>query len=552
MVRSESICDQSIINSSFLASSLGSRKSPPAYWPAALRISWLLTILCFILALIAGLEVGVRRLPAASRTALDRVEEFHSKISSAVAAAETELLNKRDPQTSATNPNAFVAPATTITTRTTSRTSSRSSLPLLSYAETTTPEAYVGGRSTTASSSRQLSGTAAPKSYVDGTSINSFQSPTDIGTFAPTHNYIAPSSLTTSTRDGYLDASRTTSPAPTATAENAFIDSEKTNQGTIITWPKWQIFVANYLPVLLAVVLRILWTPILANARLIQPFIAMMRPGGASLRHALFTGYLSHDHNPIPMLQHRSWLSLAALPGLGLILLMQPFSSEVVFLDTKYECPDPDFSKPNPCWPPRISIDPGITRALQALLALTALVCVVVITAVVFAPSPTLSGDPSSIAGIASLSHHPVLLHDFRAEKPDATSQHLKRSLPDRRYALQHYLTSDGQWKFGIVPVAAVEYGPVAGLAATSHIRRSQAGSKASSLTRIISLRDFAITLATAIICIALLGLIVAYYVDGSDSSFNRFFNSDTFGPRFVLTAMATMVSMGFSSLYQG
>jgi len=44
-------------------------------------------------------------------------------------------------------------------------------------------------------------------------------------------------------------------------------------------------------------------------------------------------------------------------------------------------------------------------------------------------------------------------------------------------------------------------------------------------------------------VCVfGLLAIIVAYYLDGGNNGFNRFFNSNTFGPRFILTAAAGLI----------
>lgn len=468
-----------------------------------------------MLALIAGLEVGIKKLPSVSRTALDSIKEAHTEVASAFSVARSELLEIREPQTSGTNPEAYVPATTTIT----SRSSTRTSLRIASYADTTTPNAYVAGRLT--SSSRGPSTDKRPVTF--------------------TSAYVATGTPAPSV---YV-------PAPGVPNRGVFLPSSKSNQGVVVDWPKWQIFVGNYLPVLLAVALRIIWTPVLANARLIQPFLAMMRPDGVRMKQVLFSGYLSRSHNPVTMVLQRAWLSLATLLGLCLILLIQPFSSEVVFVDTKY-CPAPDPDLENPCWPPRISIDPSITRALQALLAVLALVCIIVIIAVIMAPSPPLPMKPSTIAGIAAIAHHPILLHDFRAEDSNASTKDLKLRLPDRKYALQQYLASDGQRKFGVVPIAAVEYGPVVESTKSYDPKPSRNTGSDSRLARITSWRDVMITAATMIVCVSLLGVILAYYLDGSDSPFNRFFNSDTFGPRFILTSLATMASMGFGSLHEG
>lgn len=45
------------------------------------------------------------------------------------------------------------------------------------------------------------------------------------------------------------------------------------------------------------------------------------------------------------------------------------------------------------------------------------------------------------------------------------------------------------------------------------------------------------------LLCIlGLFGVVLAYYLDSANDAFNRFFNSDTFAPRFILTLSATVI----------
>jgi hypothetical protein len=284
-----------------------------------------------------------------------------------------------------------------------------------------------------------------------------------------------------------------------------------------------------------------------------QPFLAMLRPDGATMRDVLFSGYYSRDSNPIRLIMQGSWLTLGTLINMAMILLIAPLSSEAIFLDTRYDCPDPDPDSENPCWPPRISADRYILRVLEGFLGLIALVILGVIVGVVFSERPPLRMDPSTIAGAATLTHHPVLLQDFRAEHPDMSNRDLARSLPNRKYALQTYFASNGHWKYGIAPVAGADYGPVTEASAYGHHHRMRDTHAQHQRVRgIAGDKDLAVLLATIILAVGLLGVITAYYLDGSNSGFNRFFNSDSFGPRFVMTSVATLASVGFGSLQQG
>jgi hypothetical protein len=47
-------------------------------------------------------------------------------------------------------------------------------------------------------------------------------------------------------------------------------------------------------------------------------------------------------------------------------------------------------------------------------------------------------------------------------------------------------------------------------------------------------------------------GVILSYYLVGGENACNRFFSSDTFGPRFVLTGAATIMAGKWRSVEQG
>jgi hypothetical protein len=351
-----------------------------------------------------------------------------------------------------------------------------------------------------------------------------------------------------------VSRTRTRTIAPVFTTnEDVYIADHKTNEYLVVeSWPSWKIFVGNYLPLLLAVLLKMFWTPIMANARLMQPFIAMTRPHGALTREALFEGYLARDMNVLRMWRQGHWLSLVTMLNMAVITAIGPLSSEAIFLDTKYECEDPDFTSRNPCWPPRISMDKYIIRVLQALLALATVLGALTVMAVSKASSIYLMTDPSTIAGIASLVHHPILLHDLKSEKPDATTAQMEASMPKRIYALQQYLMNGKNPACGIAPLTGADYDlPVEQLLPRAVPNHS--GSKPTKLwKRATNLRDIVVLVGTSVFTIGFFGVVVAYYKDGSDSPFNRFFNSDTFGPRFIMTGLATTVSLGFESLHQG
>ena len=52
---------------------------------------------------------------------------------------------------------------------------------------------------------------------------------------------------------------------------------------------------------------------------------------------------------------------------------------------------------------------------------------------------------------------------------------------------------------------------------------------------------------AVLLLLLTLFGLILGYYLDGDQTdSLNKFFNSNTFGPCFLLSSLAVLISVGW------
>lgn len=142
--------------------------------------------------------------------------------------------------------------------------------------------------------------------------------------------------------------------------------------------------------------------------------------------------------------------------------------------------------------------------------------------------SPTgIASDPSSIALVATLIHHPEVLADFRALEDEDTSRDISNFIGKKCYHLGTYLGRDGVERYGILPSNSYLLG---GNIEPTH---------ALEQLNVPKTNNFKIFLDAAftIFVLGLLGVVVAYFKDGSDDSFNRFFNSNSFGPRFFMVS---------------
>lgn len=372
-----------------------------------------------------------------------------------------------------------------------------------------------------------------------GTSTSSFVK-TDIGGKATTVLSAVP----------YTTVRQTTSAVTTPKAV------ENNNSRVFVkieSWPLWKIFIGGYFPVFLAVMFKLFWTSIYAKIKLIEPFMRMARLEGATASDTLHTYYLSSYLMPdaIFSMMKGHWLIFwSALVYLA-VGLLAPLASEVLFLDTNWNCPAPQYdelNRNNPCWPPKLSVDPRMIRFLQALLVFVAIMTINLMVMVIRTPTGLYS-DPSSIGAIASLTHHPEVLDDFRRLGDEVLLKDVRRQLGTRKYKLDDYQRGDGTWRYGFVPVSpasTISYDWNEGKGPDSKkLKRTKTfseGSRRQAIWDAVSDGSFTLLL------LATMGILIGYFKDSGDTAFNRFFNSNSFGPRFVMASISTFPNSHFQA----
>lgn len=531
-----------------------------------IRLPSLFIVFLISVGLIGLVEYGVQKLPHAQKPAY------------------TNIFHKR--QTSTTIPGDYV-PTTTPTTTPTTNTQG-SGTPVTSttintvYVQPTPPQTtasvYVPSQSapsgvyvptTVSVTSEGATTLAAPTgSFVPTTVSEGYIATTVSGGYVATTSsvYVAVGqSITTSitvptTRITSVASSLvTTDAAGQLTTITTYIPTTSTGLATIETvvagkenskgpeyqFPLWTVFVGNYLALVIVVVFKQFWTAIYAQAKLIEPFIRLAEGNGVPVSTVLSTFYLSSNLTPDPLLalSKRLWLVLWTSLAYFAVGFLAPLSSELLFLDTSYTgCPVTLNNPVNPCWPPRLSIDPIVSRVVQGLLTFIAIMTLTFM-GMSFRMRTGIYSDPSSIGSIAALVHHPEVIEDFRTLSEEVSIKDINRLLGDKLYKLGEYQRQDGIWRYGLVPAVPtfqhyVRDGP------PPHQNRPR-----SRRWKILGLFfDFLFLL----VVLALLGIVVAYYLDGRDDPFNRFFNSHTFGPKFVLTGVGTLIAINWKRLERG
>ena len=359
----------------------------------------------------------------------------------------------------------------------------------------------------------------------------------------------------------------TSAPAATITNEEKAPETVKSSQIQIgETFTQADYFNSSYLAVVIAVILKIVWAMVFASFKLMEPFYQLSRPEGASAKHGLLAEYLSTGYS-VAHIQHifsGHWIMFLTTLVYVCTGVLAPLATESMTVISTAYCVTPDGgrAKCNPVW----VLNNDIARALQSILCLIAALIVLL----VILNWPRKSGifsNPSSVASMASLLSHEETLHDFRQLEQSADKRQLEAALSGNHYTLSSYelSASSGMYRYGLVKTSSSSISSPYSLSQT-HNFDAQSRSKYSSLpnpsnmtlgadpvtssTQPFSfsrrlIRD-SVFLASII---ALFGVVLAYYLDGSNSGFNRWFNSNTFGPRFILTATALILDFHWKTL---
>jgi hypothetical protein len=150
------------------------------------------------------------------------------------------------------------------------------------------------------------------------------------------------------------------------------------------------------------------------------------------------------------------------------------------------------------------------------------------------------------------------MVTDFRRVNPTVTKSTFAESLGNKRYRLSHYNTPTGVQLYGVV---ASELGT-----GGDHYQQGSGNNKPvrhtttqqentphqpyrrSSARRHHNTRDSLF----GIVLLSTLGFVVAYMRESRDNGFNRFMNSESFGPKFVMATIGSLIDGHWKRIERG
>lgn len=573
------------------------------YKPLILRTIPLLSLLALTLALVGLLEYAHVRLPRGEVNLKRRDEAvFHKQINNIGRRSASSLSVS---SSGANSSSSSLIPVPAYTTAESAYVDDKSTSTIVLTPSTDTSAFVVGKETTTISDPPQVSVFAAdPTAYVPEHSTSSMattvQMDTAVSAFVPgttvetiTHKALfgatMPPTAASAATSAYVPPGSTVLRGPGSNnghqpangqdetddgayneanddndnndntsfkGQGASVDDEGSGTQVVVVqvWSPEQIFLGNYLAVCVAVIYRLVWVVLYNAFNLMEPFRQLMSREGATAEYAFFAFYQSQSNllGPIPALVGKRWaLGLVASAYL-IVNLLPALASESVFVDTDWACKNPKVGSNNPC-NPRITANTAILRTIQGLLGFCAVV-ILFATSLLLFNRTGLPTKPNSIASVASLMRHPQLMADISDLPVNASPEQLQRLMAGKRYRMGHYTCANGLAGYGIQPWTGYEPdGYAAQSGASRHQYTPVDGSlpfsvQEDSKVHRLQIKDFIL----GIFLLGAFGVVLAYYLDGGKNGFNGFFNSNTFGPRFILTLAATVIASIWKSVEQG
>ena len=387
--------------------------------------------------------------------------------------------------------------------------------------------------------------------------------------------------LTTTLQDGSLETITRTSAAvtsaPTAPGE---VKASQIQIGT--TFTEMDYFTASYLPVLAAVLLKSIWAMVFTSLKMMEPFYHLARPEGATAKDTLLADFLSTGYsiNHIKHVFSGHWVMLASTFAYLGFAILAPLAGEASTVVATAYCTTPEGSQ-QPCTPVWV-LNYSFVRGLEAVLCFIAFLIVVIIF-LSWTRKSGIFANPSSLATMASLLSHEETLNDLRQLDQSSSDDQLAHALYNNHYTLASYEVdpSSSSYRYGICKTSSsstsnpytldrfrnfstqsqTHYSALQNPSASNYSLPISFPSsmavypKTSPITTSTSTSAFSLPKRTIrdiiflLFLFGLLGVVIAYYFDGSSSGFNDFFNSHTFGPRFILTSAAVMIDFHFKTL---
>ncbi|EXJ76751.1 uncharacterized protein A1O5_01259 [Cladophialophora psammophila CBS 110553] len=311
-----------------------------------------------------------------------------------------------------------------------------------------------------------------------------------------------------------------------------------------------QYFRATYLPVLIAVILKLVWAIVFTSTKMMEPFYLLSREKGATAKESLLADYLTTSFSvegiknmffshPAVTLVSLAYICVSAVPAIAT-------QSTTVRAIAWCRTPDLKAARCNPMG----YLNINYTRALEAILSLVALVILLVIILSSRRRSGIFS-NPSSIATMASLLSSEDFMEELRRIDQKSSRSFAGQLLDPYRYISSRHQTGTGYMRYGIVRAPRQSIEPTVkntDQQEYSALVQPRAGRTEVHNSRSTLSNRFLTDTLFLLSILALLGVLIGYYLDGHDDPLNNYFNHNPTS-RLVLTVAASLLDIRWKQL---
>ncbi|OQV11068.1 hypothetical protein CLAIMM_14968 [Cladophialophora immunda] len=304
-----------------------------------------------------------------------------------------------------------------------------------------------------------------------------------------------------------------------------------------------QYFRAIYLPTVVAVLSKLVWSVVFASTKMMEPFYLLSGEAGASAKDSLVADYLISTlsingmrnlfaGHPVIILASLVYICISILPALA----TQSTTIRAVGI-----CDSVTGSQAHchPMWELNITY----ARVLQGVLSATALLILAMMILSARRQSGVFS-NPSSIATMASLLGNDEFISEIRKLPQNSNRSAIRSAFGPDKFILAQYPTTSGHVRYGIVKTTDASAHP----RLNKDQQQQYPALSNPSAHRPFPPKDrsplstsFLIDAIFLLAILALLCITVAYYLTHGDNAFNNFFNNHPLRT-FVLTLAASVL----------
>ena len=312
-------------------------------------------------------------------------------------------------------------------------------------------------------------------------------------------------------------------------------------------------FCGAYLPILIAVGFRVVIGWLYVTTKMLEPFRTLAQNKTTSAKDFFNINYLSASDTfePYKAMMSGHWLMLCISLLYLAVELLSPFAAEILHFYRSCESTENNtVTCAAALW-----INISVIRILQALLSFTSMMLAVV-WFMLRSGSSDLRSDPSSIATMASLLHHPETINGLCGLDQLASKADTIKSLDAYSYHLGSYEGRDRNERYGLIASDKVQVDRLSNASdpliitkgsrtSASSIPQEPVMKRSKRRKPLHIVRD--IVLGSTIV--AILIIVALYYVASGNSAFNIFMNSNSFGPRFLVTCVGVIIHSQWARL---